>query len=166
MGRPIHEKINLLLTERGQKKKELAQALGISPQTMTDITKGRSSVTLQHLRGLVHFFNLRADYWLDDGRDEPGTTDQQSGAEAAQAPAPAPAGGDGRSKEPPPAFVRVPSSGVLMEKMRSFVRSHEGEWERVFGPMKPQEKEWLGLREERRAPPRSAGGNTSQVATD
>jgi hypothetical protein len=109
----------------------------------------------------VRFFNLRADYWLDDERDGPGSTDLQSAAEVTFAALP---GVDGRREEPRPAFVRAPNNGELMDKMRSFLKSHEGEWERTFGPMKPQEKELLGLREERRAPPRTGG--TAQVAAD
>ena len=166
MGRPIHEKINLLLTERGQKKKELAKALGISPQTMTDITKGRSSVTLQHLRGLVRFFNLRADYWLDDERDAPGDTDNQTAAATAGS------GDTGVRREPDnrPAFLRAPNSSEFMDKMRTFLRSHQEEWDRTFGPIKPQERELLEPRDDRRTQrPGAAGGTTSgaaQVAAD
>ena len=72
----IEEKIRRLLAERSRRKKDLAAFLGIAPQTMTDICKGRSAVTLPHLKGLVRFFELRADYWLDDGRDEPGPLDR------------------------------------------------------------------------------------------
>ncbi len=68
---PIHEKIQHLLRKRKIRKKDLASHLGIAPQTMTDICQGRSSVTLKHLRGLVSFFGIRADYWIDDFRLEP-----------------------------------------------------------------------------------------------
>lgn len=68
---PIHEKITRQLSRKGRKKKELAQFLGIAPQTMTDICKGRSAVTLSHLKRLVAFFGLRATYWIDEDREEP-----------------------------------------------------------------------------------------------
>ena len=72
----IHEKISALLEQRRLKKRDLARALGVSPQTATDICKGRSAITLPHLRNLMAFLELRADYWLDEGRltPEPGDT--------------------------------------------------------------------------------------------
>jgi plasmid maintenance system antidote protein VapI len=68
MAHPLHEKIEHALAQRGLLKRDLARALSVSPQTATDICKGRSAVTLPHLRGLVALFGLRADYWLDDSR--------------------------------------------------------------------------------------------------
>lgn len=73
---PIHEKIQLQLKLRGRRKKDLAAFLGIAPQTMTDICKGRSAVTLMHLKGLIRFFDLRASYWLDDDRQDPDPLDR------------------------------------------------------------------------------------------
>lgn len=72
----IHEKISALLEQRHLKKRDLARALGVSPQTATDICKGRSAITLPHLRNLVTFFALRADFWLDDQRLLPESLDQ------------------------------------------------------------------------------------------
>ena len=43
----IHEKISALLEQRRLKKRDLARALGVSPQTATDICKGRSAITLR-----------------------------------------------------------------------------------------------------------------------
>lgn len=71
MAFPIHEKIELQLSLSRRRKKDLASFLGIAPQTMTDICKGRSAVTLTHLRGLVRYFGLRGTYWLDDERRDP-----------------------------------------------------------------------------------------------
>lgn len=70
----IHEKITALLEQRHLKKRDLARALSVSPQTATDICKGRSAITLPHLRNLVSYFELRPDFWLDDTRalPEPG----------------------------------------------------------------------------------------------
>jgi transcriptional regulator with XRE-family HTH domain len=137
MSRPIHEKINQLLTERGQKKKDLAKALGISPQTMTDIVKGRSSVTLSHLKGLVRFFDLRADYWIDDEREGPEESDVQSRQAAARA--------DGDSART--GILRT-SQQKFLQKLRTFLQNHEEEWNRFSGPLDRQEKDLLGIRED------------------
>ena len=72
----IADKINAMLAERGLLKRDLARALGVSPQTATDICKGRSAVTLRHLRNLVRLFELRADYWIDETRIEPDPADR------------------------------------------------------------------------------------------
>ena len=76
---PISEKISKLLDQRGLMKRDLARALGVSPQTATDICKGRSAVTIQHLRKLVEFFGLRADFWLEDTRVTPTIADNLFG---------------------------------------------------------------------------------------
>lgn len=76
MVHPLHEKIEHALSQRGLLKRDLARALAVSPQTATDICKGRSAVTLPHLRRLVEYFGLRADYWLDDGRLSPTAADE------------------------------------------------------------------------------------------
>lgn len=76
---PISEKISKLLEQRGLMKRDLARALGVSPQTATDICKGRSAVTIQHLRKLVEFFGLRADFWLEDTRVTPTVADNLFG---------------------------------------------------------------------------------------
>ncbi|MEZ5962228.1 MAG: helix-turn-helix domain-containing protein [Planctomycetota bacterium] len=76
MVHPLHEKIEHALAQRGLLKRDLARALAVSPQTATDICKGRSAVTLPHLRRLVAYFGLRADYWLDDARLSPGADDE------------------------------------------------------------------------------------------
>ncbi|MCB9891317.1 MAG: hypothetical protein H6833_06710 [Planctomycetes bacterium] len=73
---PIHEKIELQLRLSKRRKKDLASFLGIAPQTMTDICKGRSAVTLTHLKGLVRYFGLRSNYWLDDERRDPDPFDR------------------------------------------------------------------------------------------
>ena len=72
----IHEKIAALLEQRHLKKRDLARALGVSPQTATDICKGRSAITLPHLRNLVAYFELRADFWIDDQRLLPDAGDR------------------------------------------------------------------------------------------
>ena len=72
----IHEKITALLEQRRLKKRDLARALSVSPQTATDICKGRSAITLPHLRNLISFFDVRADFWLDDEKLAPTETDR------------------------------------------------------------------------------------------
>jgi transcriptional regulator with XRE-family HTH domain len=81
----IHEKITALLDQRRLKKRDLARALGVSPQTATDICKGRSAITLPHLRNLITFFDIRAEFWLDDERLSPGDVDQVANRVAAGA---------------------------------------------------------------------------------
>ncbi len=76
MVHPLPDKIERELAHRGLLKRDLAKALGVSPQTATDICKGRSAVTLPHLRRLVEWLGLRADYWLDDTRATPDAADK------------------------------------------------------------------------------------------
>jgi plasmid maintenance system antidote protein VapI len=84
MPHPLHAKIEYALAQRGLLKRDLARALGVSPQTATDICKGRSAITLPHLRRLVAYFGLRADYWLDDARLAPAAADEAARAGDAQ----------------------------------------------------------------------------------
>ncbi|MFK7741340.1 MAG: transcriptional regulator [Planctomycetota bacterium] len=81
----IHEKITALLEQRRLKKRDLARALGVSPQTATDICKGRSAITLPHLRNLIRFFEIRSEFWLDDERVAPEEVDQVARRPAADA---------------------------------------------------------------------------------
>ena len=81
----IHEKITALLEQRRLKKRDLARALGVSPQTATDICKGRSAITLPHLRNLISFFEVRAEFWLEDERLAPIEIDQLTRKGAAEA---------------------------------------------------------------------------------
>jgi len=81
----IHEKITALLDQRRLKKRDLARALGVSPQTATDICKGRSAITLPHLRNLVSFFQIRSEFWLDDARLAPEDVDHVGRKDTADA---------------------------------------------------------------------------------
>jgi transcriptional regulator with XRE-family HTH domain len=148
MARPIHEKIDRLLSERGRKKKELAEALGISPQTMTDIVKGRSSVTLSHLKGLVKFFHLKADYWIDDTREDPATADMVADANAnmdASLAKGALRSGDLQGS----GILRIADRKGFLTKLRAFILSHRDVWERMNGSLDSQERELLGIDEGR-----------------
>lgn len=67
----IPDKIESQLRSRRIPKRTLAQALGLAPQTLSDICRGRSAVTLPHLQALIRFFGLRAEFWLDEELLEP-----------------------------------------------------------------------------------------------
>lgn len=137
----IHEKITTLLEQRRLKKRDLARALGVSPQTATDICKGRSAITLPHLRNLISFFEIRAEFWLDDDRLSPedvdhvtrkGTADaiQRTGLLAAEDPA------------------------RLVERLRTFVQGQREAFEARFPDLTDAERGAMGL----------SNGATGQVA--
>ncbi len=136
MGRRIHEKVSRLLQERGFKKKELAAALGVSGQVMDRLLEGEIPFDLNHLKGLVDFFGIKADYWIDDSRKEPRSEDvvERSKAEATEA---------------------LEKLGVHLgtgnrqftEKVRKFIQQHPEEWTALFGPLTREEMEILGLKE-------------------
>lgn len=132
MSSSIHQKIVAQLTESNVRKKDLAAALGISPQTMTDVCKGRSAVTLKHLRGLVRFFGLRPTYWLDDEREEPAPFD--------------------RFDTVPDRMLRqIEALGLfdflslqeVLRKVQRFVETHRSQWEALFGPLEERERQLL-----------------------
>lgn len=52
------------MDERGWNQAELAGILGVSPSTVTDVLKGRRSVTPELARGLEAAFGMDAEYWL------------------------------------------------------------------------------------------------------
>jgi plasmid maintenance system antidote protein VapI len=133
---PIHQKIQRLLKDRKLKKKDLAAHLGIAPQTMTDICKGRSAVTLNHLRGLVSFFCIRADYWIDESREHPGAFDLTSMVSDE----------DIRSFEDL-GVLDAPAWERTLYKVRSFLKRHSGVWEEENGSFTPEEARILEIRE-------------------
>jgi transcriptional regulator with XRE-family HTH domain len=130
----IHEKITALLEQRHLKKRDLARALGISPQTATDICKGRSAITLPHLRNLVAFFQVRADFWLDEDRLMPG--EQDSAGRLRTAAAPAPAG-----------TIDVGDPEHLLRRLRRFLQSHRAEFLAACPDLTAEERRFLGLHE-------------------
>ncbi|MFN3242429.1 MAG: transcriptional regulator [Planctomycetota bacterium] len=128
----IHEKITALLEQRRLKKRDLARALGVSPQTATDICKGRSAITLPHLRNLVSFFEIRAEFWLDDDRLTPEDVDQvarKGTADAIQRT------GLLAAEDPP----------RLVERLRTFVQSQREAFEARFPDLTAAERGVLGL---------------------
>lgn len=128
----IHEKISALLEQRRLKKRDLARALGVSPQTATDICKGRSAITLPHLRNLVAFFELRADFWLDDRRLLPESVDRAGPAPGAEALA--------RT-----GLLQVGDLDHLLRAVRTFVQRHRAEFLAQHPDLSPEERRVLGL---------------------
>jgi transcriptional regulator with XRE-family HTH domain len=128
----IHEKITALLEQRRLKKRDLARALGVSPQTATDICKGRSAITLPHLRNLVAFFEVRAEFWLDDERLAPEELDRLAarGAIAAWARV---------------GLAQVPDAERFLRRLRTFVLQHRAEFLAAFPDLAPAERRLLGL---------------------
>jgi hypothetical protein len=107
--------------------------LGISPQTMTDICKGRSAVTLKHLSGIVKFFGLRASYWLDESRSEPAPFDRFDVVPETTL----------RELE---ALGLHDSEGwvATLRNMQRFVALHREDYEREFGPLRESDALLLG----------------------
>jgi plasmid maintenance system antidote protein VapI len=128
----IHEKIAALLEQRRLKKRDLARALGVSPQTATDICKGRSAITLPHLRNLITFFEVRAEFWLDDERLVPAELDRlaQRGAAVAL----------DRTGLP-----QLEDPERLMQRLRTFVQRHRTEFLAAFPDLSLAERRLLGL---------------------
>ncbi len=136
MGRPIHEKVSRLLRERGFKKKELASALGVSPQALQQLLDGQVPFGLYHLKGLVEFFGIKADYWIDDSREEPRAEDIL----------------DSPRGETPKGLEKLgihvgPAGEKFREKVRTFLKEHPEEWTALFGPLTREEMELLGMDE-------------------
>jgi transcriptional regulator with XRE-family HTH domain len=136
MVHPLHEKIEHALSQRGLLKRDLARALGVSPQTATDICKGRSAVTLPHLRRLVGYFGLRADYWLDDSRLAPTPSDDVGGGAAGEDRGEGLFGRDGRGLADPTKFC---------QSLLAFARDQRAEFVRKFSELGEPERRLLGL---------------------
>lgn len=130
----IHEKISALLEQRRLKKRDLAKALGVSPQTATDICKGRSAITLPHFRNLVAFFEVRADFWLDDNRLVPESWERthRQGAHDAIARA---------------GLYQVADPEQLLRRVRTFVQKHRSEFLAACPDLSVEERRFLGLGE-------------------
>ena len=140
---------NAVLAERGLLKRDLARALGISPQTATDICKGRSAVTLPHLRSLVRYFGLRPDFWLDESRLQPGVADEVVPELEERIRALLDLG-----------VLRTRDPGMLVRRLLDFVREHRAEYLRQYGELSPDEREMLGLSEAGASP---AGGSVGRI---
>lgn len=107
----------------------------MSPQTATDICKGRSAITLPHLRNLIAFFEVRAEFWLDDERLVPEDLDRLAARGAAAALARA-------------GFAQLPDPERFLRRVRTFVLQHRAEFAASFPDLDPTERRLLGLIEE------------------
>lgn len=143
----IHEKISALLEQTRLKKRDLARALGVSPQTATDICKGRSAITLPHLRNLVAFFDLRADFWLDDSRLLPTETDRTKNLDSGGAPPTRSLPGDEAER--------------LRQRLCAFVQRYRTEFLAAYPDLSVAERRWLGLLDETPGP---AQGTVGRIA--
>ena len=133
---PIHEKIVAQLEQRRLKKRDLARALGVSPQTATDICKGRSAITLPHLRNLVAFFELRADFWIDDQKLLPDPGDQ------------APANGNPGEALARTGLAMIEDVDRFVRRLRTFTAEHRQAFLARNPDLSPEEKRVLGLSEQ------------------
>lgn len=127
-------KINSLLRQRGLLKRDLARALGVSPQTATDICKGRSSVTVPHLQRLVEFFGLRADFWLDPDRLHPTSADEASAEATAKVSELFQAG-----------ILDAEDPAGLFQRLLVLARNHRDEYLDLHGEAPPEERRLLGM---------------------
>lgn len=139
-------KINSLLRHRGLLKRDLARALNISPQTATDICKGRSSITIPHLQRLVEFFGLRADFWLDPDRLHPTPADEVSARVSEKVFELSQAG-----------ILDTEDPTGLFERLLSLARNHREEYLALHGEAPPEERRLLGL-------PASSQGTVGRIS--
>ncbi len=141
----IHEKIVAQLEQRRLKKRDLARALGVSPQTATDICKGRSAITLPHLRNLVAFFELRADFWIDDRKllPEPGDRVHATGTQ-----------NDTLTKS---GLLQVADVERFVQRMRALAADHQREFLARNPDLTAEERRLLGLAE-------TASGSVGRVS--
>jgi plasmid maintenance system antidote protein VapI len=142
---PIHEKIVAQLEQRRLKKRDLARALGVSPQTATDICKGRSAITLPHLRNLVTFFELRADFWIDDQKrlPDPGDRVQAAGSQSESL---------ARS-----GLLQVPDLDRFLQRLRSLAAEHQKEFAARNPDLTAEERRVLGMAD-------GSAGNVGRVS--
>jgi len=129
----IHEKIVALLEQRRLKKRDLARALGVSPQTATDICKGRSAITLPHLRNLVAYFELRADFWIDDQKLLPDMGDHVQAA-GNQSEAIARSG-----------LLQIANVDRLLQRLRAFLAENQTALLARYPDLAAEEKQFLGV---------------------
>ena len=132
MGRPINKKIESLLRERDFNQKDLANTLGISSQSLQEIIKGRTTVNVPVIQGLVRFFKLRADYWVDDQKDDPTPNDVIGGT----------SGTDQKANERLGLSIPQDSAG-FKKKVEAFIKNHPEEWATQFGPLTREELDLL-----------------------
>jgi len=129
----IHEKIVAQLEQRRLKKRDLARALGVSPQTATDICKGRSAITLPHLRNLVAFFELRADFWIDDRKLLPDAGDRVQQV------------GTSNESTTRSGLAQIADIDRFLQRVRALAAEHQREFLSRNPDLTPEERRLLGL---------------------
>lgn len=147
----IHEKITALLEQRRLKKRDLARALGVSPQTATDICKGRSAITLPHLRNLIQFFEVRAEFWLDEAGLLPEELDRVANRSTGNALA--------RT-----GLLQVEDPDRLLRRIRTFVLRNRTEFLSAFPDLTPAERLVLGFGDPERGSTGRIGGSGTSPA--
>lgn len=140
----IHEKIVAQLEQRKLKKRDLARALSVSPQTATDICKGRSAITLPHLRNLVKYFGLRADFWLDEQKLTPEASDKVGAQADLEALAKS-------------GLTKLPDPVRFVQRFRLIVGEHKREFTTRNPDLNDAERQLLGLPENGSLHPQSQG---------
>lgn len=128
----IHEKIVAQLEQRHLKKRDLARALGVSPQTATDICKGRSAITLPHLRNLVAYFELRADFWIDEQKLLPDASDRVQSS-------------DHQTTIARSGLLRIPDVERFIHRVRTLVNEHQKDFLARYPDLSAEERQLLGL---------------------
>ncbi len=141
----IHEKIVAQLEQRKLKKRDLARALSVSPQTATDICKGRSAITLPHLRNLVNYFGLRADFWLDDQKLLPEPSDRVGATGES----------DALTKS---GLTKLLDPVRFVQRLRAIVGEHKREFTTRNPDLNDAERQLLGLPENGSLHPQAQGG--------
>lgn len=140
----IHEKIVAQLEQRKLKKRDLARALSVSPQTATDICKGRSAITLPHLRNLVAYFGLRADFWLDEQRLLPDANDKVGSLPIAGTKTHATGNGEELARS---GLTRIQDPVRFVQRVRAIVGDHKREFVTRNPDLHETERQLLGLPE-------------------
>jgi hypothetical protein len=106
----------------------------VSPQTATDICKGRSAITVPHLRNLIRFFGLRADFWLDDERERPTSADELI-----------PQLSDKIQRLAAAGLLHAEDPAAFFSRLLELAQDHRAAYLEKFGPPLPEERRLLGL---------------------
>ena len=154
----IHEKIVAQLEHRKLKKRDLARALSVSPQTATDICKGRSAITLPHLRNLVAYFGLRADFWLYDQKLLPEPSDRTGAATLPTATYQSGPDHSGQHHAESPHPLDQPR---FLQRIRSLVGEHAKDFTARNPDLTDAERKLLGLSVSGSGTIGRVGGSTS-----
>jgi len=59
-------RLEILIKENKTKKKDLAEAVNLSPSMITDMVKGRGNPSLKTIRSIANYYSVREE-WLEYG---------------------------------------------------------------------------------------------------